>query len=64
MNKVSTIVPSCDEASVLPHCLERLQRIGEQLAVPCELPFVDDGSRDGGAECMKALLPGSAWRAG
>jgi hypothetical protein len=37
---------------VLLHCLERLQRIGKQLAVPCEFLFVDDGSRDGGAEYM------------
>jgi glycosyltransferase involved in cell wall biosynthesis len=50
--EVSIIVPFYDEASVLPHCLERLQRIGEQLAVPCEFLFVDDGSRDGGAEYM------------
>ena len=47
--EVSIIVPFHDEASVLPHCLERLQRIGEQLAVPCEFPFVDVGSRDDSA---------------
>ena len=34
--EVSIIVPFHDEASVLPHCPERLQWIGEQLAVPCE----------------------------
>jgi glycosyltransferase involved in cell wall biosynthesis len=50
--EVSIIVPFYDEASVLPHCLERLQRIGELLAVPCEFLFVDDGSRDGGAEYL------------
>lgn len=50
--EISIIVPFYDEASVLPHCLERLQRIGEQLAVPCEFLFVDDGSRDGGAEYL------------
>lgn len=37
MNEVSIIVPFCGEASVRPHCLERLQRIGEQLAAPREL---------------------------
>ena len=50
--EVSIIVPFSDEASVSPHCLERLQRIGEQLAVPRAPPFVDDGSRDGAAEYM------------
>jgi len=50
--EVSIIVPFYDEASVLPYCLERLQRIGEQLAVPCEFLFVDVGSRDGSAEYL------------
>ena len=47
---VSTIVPSCDEASVLPHGPARLQRIGGQLAVPCGFLCVEVGSRDGHAE--------------
>ena len=50
--EVSIIVPFHDQASVLPRCLERLRRIGEQLAVPCEFLFVDGGSRDGGAEYL------------
>ncbi|TYT26603.1 glycosyltransferase [Luteimonas viscosa] len=50
--ELSIIVPFHDQASALPHCLERLRRVGEQLAVPCEFLFVDGGSSDGGAEFL------------
>lgn len=50
--ELSIIVPFQDQASALPHCLERLQRVGEQLALPCEFLFVDGGSGDGGAEYL------------
>lgn len=50
--KLSIIIPFYNEAPVLAQCLERLRRIEEQLILPCELLFVDDGSRDGGAEYL------------
>lgn len=51
-SEVSIIVSLHDKALVLQHRLERLQRIGERLAVPGEFLIVDVGSRDGGAEYL------------
>lgn len=50
--ELSIIVPFQDQAPALPHCLERLQRVSEQLALPCEFLFVDGGGSDGGAEYL------------
>ncbi|MBB3062462.1 glycosyltransferase family 2 protein [Microbulbifer rhizosphaerae] len=50
--KLSVIIPFYNEGPVLPLCLERLLRVLDQLPLSCELLFVDDGSRDGGAQYL------------
>lgn len=46
---LTILIPFYNAEAVLPSCLERLRRLAKQLDLPCELLFVDDGSRDGGA---------------
>lgn len=50
--ELSIVVPFYNEAPVLPRCLARLLQVARQLPVSCELLFVDDGSRDGGARYL------------
>lgn len=43
---LSIIVPVHNEAEVIPQLLQRLGGVCQQLNMPCEWLFVDDGSRD------------------
>ncbi|KAA8980353.1 glycosyltransferase family 2 protein [Halospina sp. K52047b] len=49
---LSIIIPFCNEREMLPLLLERLHPVAAQLAMNCELVFVDDGSTDGSAEFL------------
>jgi len=51
---LSVVIPVYNERDVLPLCLDRLQRVLAPLGLVTELLFVDDGSRDGGAEWLIA----------
>ena len=48
MNKLlSVVIPACNEEAMIPTAAETILRILDEAAIPCELVFVDDGSRDG-----------------
>jgi polyisoprenyl-phosphate glycosyltransferase len=51
----SVVVPICNEAPVLPVLYQRVTTTMEQLSLPYELIFVDDGSTDGSAELLLEL---------
>jgi len=52
--KVSVVVPVYNEEANLPRLLPRLVPVLEGLGRPWEVVFVDDGSRDGSLELLKA----------
>ena len=54
--QLSVIIPFLNEREVLPACHERLRRVLKALGLPYEIVFVDDGSNDGSAEYLQALL--------
>ena len=48
MNKLlSVVIPACNEEAMIPAAVETILRILDEAAIPCELVFVDDGSKDG-----------------
>lgn len=51
----SIIVPIFNEVENLPHLVEQLVAVMDQLPQECELLLIDDGSTDGSAELMDAL---------
>ena len=51
--KVSVVIPVYNEAAGLPALFERLYPALDRLAVPYEVIFVDDGSRDTTAALLK-----------
>ena len=51
--QVSVVVPVYNEAAGLPALFERLYVALDRLAVPYEVIFVDDGSRDTSAALLK-----------
>jgi glycosyltransferase involved in cell wall biosynthesis len=55
---VSVVVPMRDEAASLAGLLDGLAR---QETLPLELIFVDTGSRDGSAQCVRAWWAASGW---
>jgi undecaprenyl-phosphate 4-deoxy-4-formamido-L-arabinose transferase len=52
--KISVVVPVFNEEGNLPALLERLTAVMNASGRPYELVFVDDGSRDGSLETLKA----------
>ncbi|WP_447921088.1 glycosyltransferase family 2 protein [Achromobacter aegrifaciens] len=54
--QLSIIIPFLNEMEVLPACHERLRRVLRTLGLSYEIVFVDDGSSDGSAEYLQALL--------
>ncbi|HEY9270638.1 glycosyltransferase family 2 protein [Achromobacter sp.] len=54
--QLSVIIPFLNEREVLPACHQRLRRVLKALGLPYEIVFVDDGSSDGSAEYLQALL--------
>ncbi len=52
--KLSVVVPVYNEEGNLPELLSRLAGVMDGLRGPYELVFVDDGSRDGSLEILKA----------
>ncbi|HEX2831088.1 MAG TPA: glycosyltransferase [Burkholderiales bacterium] len=51
---VSVVIPVYDEEAVLPRLFERLYPALDALGCPYEVVFVDDGSRDGSADLLRA----------
>ncbi|MEN8213785.1 MAG: glycosyltransferase family 2 protein [Pseudomonadota bacterium] len=49
---LSIVIPLYNEREVLPICVERLERLLASLELTIELLFVDDGSRDAGAQWL------------
>lgn len=54
---LSIIIPVYNEREVLPLALERLQAVVDELNIPTELVFIDDGSQDGSAEYLYEQSP-------
>jgi len=54
---LSIIIPVYNEREVLPLTLDRLQTVIEELAIPTELIFIDDGSQDGSADFLHEQSP-------
>ena len=52
--KLSVVIPVYNEEQVLPALFERLYRALDALALPYEVIFVDDGSRDRSAALLRA----------
>lgn len=58
--KYSFVIPFMNEEDVLPLLLPRLESLRDKLDGPSEIIFVDDGSRDSGAEILfKAITVSS-----
>jgi len=53
--ELSIVVPVYDEAESLPVLYEELCRVLQQLPLSAEMIFVDDGSRDGSVDILRAL---------
>ena len=53
---ISIVWPFYEERPNLKELFERLERAARQLEGPWEIVFVDDGSRDGGAEVLEPLI--------
>jgi dolichol-phosphate mannosyltransferase len=51
---VSVVVPTFREAENLPHLVDRLARVARDAQLRLDLTIVDDDSRDGTAELVKA----------
>ena len=57
---VSVVVPVFDEEQSLVELQERLERVLSDLGLRYEILYVDDGSRDGSWERIRAIVKGSA----
>jgi undecaprenyl-phosphate 4-deoxy-4-formamido-L-arabinose transferase len=58
MNRVSIAVPIYNEEKNIPNLLTRLMPVARSLGRPCEVIFVDDGSRDRSMELLKEAAAG------
>ena len=52
---ISIVVPGCNERENLPLLYDQLLAVLPELAQPCEIVFVDDGSRDGSRDVLQKL---------
>ena len=57
---ISIVCPFYDEKENLPGLFERLLKAAAKLPEPWEIVFVNDGSTDGSAEEIKALMAGKS----
>ena len=55
MVELSVVIPVYNEEDNLPRLWPELRGVLEQMAVPFEVIFVDDGSRDRSAEIIRAM---------
>ena len=55
MERISFVVPVCNEEEVLPELHRRLDAVAGQMEGECEFILVDDGSRDRSREVMSEL---------
>jgi glycosyltransferase involved in cell wall biosynthesis len=55
MVELSVVIPVYNEEDNLPRLWPELRDVLEQMAVPFEVIFVDDGSRDRSAEIIRAM---------
>ncbi len=56
IRSISVVVPLLNEAESLPQLYHELVETLEQIALPFELIFVDDGSTDGSGRVLRALF--------
>lgn len=56
---LSIVCPFYEEKENIPELFERLTKAAAQVPGPWEIVFVDDGSKDGGAEELRALMRSS-----
>jgi len=59
---ISVVIPVYNEANNLDRLYERVRAVVGELARPCELLFVDDGSTDGSLPVLQRLLGDPAVR--
>ena len=52
---LSVVVPVYDEQGTVAEFHRRLAHVLDELAVPCEILYVDDGSRDASASILRTL---------
>ena len=52
---LSLVIPIFNEEQTIPHLGERLLKVMAHLNLPCEVVFIDDGSRDASFELLKQL---------
>lgn len=52
---VSIVIPIYNERENVPRLYEQLRAVAAELPRPCEMLFVDDGSRDGSREALQNL---------
>ena len=55
MPRLTVVVPAYNESAVLRAFHERLSKVLDQLALSCDMLFVDDGSRDDTWSIMQSL---------
>jgi polyisoprenyl-phosphate glycosyltransferase len=55
MPRLTVVVPAYNESAVLATFHERLSKVLDQLPLPCDVLYVDDGSRDDTWSIMQSL---------
>lgn len=55
MPRLTVVVPAYNESAVLAAFHERLSKVLDQLPLPCDVLYVDDGSRDDTWSIMQSL---------
>lgn len=57
---LSVVIPACNEEGMVERAAQTIQQVLERAQIPCELIFVDDGSRDGTWEKIQAAAARSS----